>query len=239
MCFRWNEGEEDEEEFGKTRQHRQPENKRRAARIGQESIEPALPAEEGTPVNKNSGNTPSPWKDQLRRIEPHCPACLGDRAKICGGEVEGLCDECAKAFIDETGTALAEGKLVTIRDWMVSRLTTLEQKFNYAKAEFEDAQAGSVKEAAEFIDKTIGSAQVLPEVRKKAFQQRKQKLWLEKHGDTKFAIMKGLEDRALQLKTAAANSVEPVALPAPAPTAEAPAEPAAASTALSTVVVSS
>lgn len=154
--------------------------------------------------NRDNGHAQPqvPWKDQLRKLEPHCPTCLGDHAKVLGTIVEGLCTECGQTFIDETGTALAEGKLITKRDWMTSRLTVLEQKLEYAKAAYASVQTECVSEAADFITKTIGSAQIEPEVRKKAFQDKKSRLWLEKNGNTKFAIMKGLEGRVLQLQIA-------------------------------------
>lgn len=174
--------------------------------------------------NNGNGNAQSqiPWKEQLRKLEPRCPACIGDHAKILGKKVEGLCDDCGQTFIDETGNALAQGKLITLRDWLENRLAALEQKLKYAKAALEDAQTGSVKEAAAFVEKTIGSAQVLPEVRKRAFQQKKSELWLEKRGDTKYAIMKKLEDRVVSLEIVIdktpPNANKPTE-PAPAPTA--------------------
>lgn len=137
----------------------------------------------------------------------YCPTCLGDKPKVCGEKIEGICDECADVLDKETGTAIALGKLVTIRDWMANRLGMLEAKYASAKAVVDETERECIQEANEHVAKTVGNAEVSRGARIVAFQAKKKELWFNKKGgNAKFATMKNLENRVNLLKAVLAKA---------------------------------
>lgn len=167
-------------------------------------IQPKTKKEDISMNNSKSNKAPS-------RVEPqYCPACLCDQAKIRRKETDLVCDECNRVFINEAATSLSQGKLLTIYEWIVARVTThlaiLEPKYVSATAEIKQIEEDVVKEASAALDKTIGGAEVLPEVRKQAFQLKRRELWRAKGGDAKYAKKKEAETRIVLLNTVLAKA---------------------------------
>lgn len=161
----------------------------------------------------------------------YCPACIGEQANVRSKDTDPVCSECNQAFFRDQAASLVKGKLITIHDWIVTRatlhLSMLEPKQILAAAELKKIENDVTNETTAAINKTIGNAEVAPEVRRQAFGLKRRELWMAKGGNAKFARMKEMERKIALLKEAIHANITIIKKAEPAPATEMQTEPAA------------
>ena len=125
-----------------------------------------------------------------------CPVC-GKRRRRNAQDL--VCPFCFKQYAEEAGNALAEGRVISLTEWVLPRaeklLKELKEQFQEKTKAFEDLQEQVNNEAFQIIKGTTNGKYIEKRVFSIGLRKTKKELW-EKYGGNKlFAQMKNLERR--------------------------------------------